>query len=502
MNTREVLINTILLQYRESERGVLNNTIPEWVLTTIRDSEGSGAVLSADPIKELKEIIRWTTDREQSEKIDKRELLSKVKLAVPEETVILEVLDDNMFEVDDPIEITTECVRITKKLAEYKKQVETIEVIKSASKDVMFSDKNPRHLAVELIDKLNGLVSGGDLEVEGHVATVSVSNVTALADAIRQGIEASSVDGALTTGWQGMNRMCGRPNGFRRGDFICFGALQHNYKSGTLLKLAKHFARYNKPYMIDANLKPLIVHISLENNVGDNTIQLFRDLRADEFPDEEVLVEDINPEEAATYVKERMEEMGYHFEMHREEPGAFNIQSFRTLLDNYRSNGYEIHAVVLDYMNLMGKHGCIGGNDATLIRDLFRQARSYTNPKMITLVTAHQLSGEAKFLIRQGIPNFVEEVAGKSYWDSCKSIDQELDLEVIQHIEKRGDKKYLAFAQGKFRSTDIVPEVDKYYAQLFHPVGAIRDDIDGEAEFIRKIPSATDSLDDTDDWWK
>lgn len=502
MNTRELLITTIALQYREKEKGINNPLLPQWVLDTIGDTAAAmGADRVRDTVKELKIIIKGLIDLTEDTPLHKKELMNKVKLAVAGEEYIVEVLDDVLVELTEPQEINKETVRLRKQINEYRRQVDTIAAIKKAGTDIEFRKADARGVAVELLDKLNTMVNAAGVAVDGMVQSMSLKDKGKLADVIKKGKETSSSSGIMRTGWRGLNRMTGEQDGIRRGDLVCFGALQHNFKSGTLLTVAKQIALYNDPFMIDPTKKPLIIHISLENNVEDNVLLLYRSLIENETG-KAVSTQSINVEDAAEYIEKRMSESGYHIEMLRVEPGAFGIRSFIDTLENFRADGYEIHLVAVDYMNLMGKQGCHGGNDATMIRDLFRKARAYCNPKLITILTAHQLSPEAKYLLRQGCSNFVQEIAGKGYWDSCKSIDQEFDLEVIQHIEIIDGVSYLTFARGKHRKSDITPIAAHYYVQPFHAVGSLLDDINlPEKEWLHKLPSGGGGLDEGDISW-
>lgn len=490
MNKRELLINTIVLQYRDIERGNRNNGIAEWVLENIAESEVvMGASAVKDTVKELKDVVRYLCDIDKETPVDRKALINKLKLATQGEEYILEIIEGDLVELSDPQEINKESVRLRKLLSEYRRQVETIEVIQQTAKDIHFKpDVNARQLAIDLLDKLHPLVDGTTYEVEGLIQEMDLDDTKALSDTIEKGKETSSTDGIIKTGWKGLNRMCGEEGGLRRGDLVCIGALQHNFKSGKLLGIAKHTALYNKPFMINPDAKPLIVHISLENNVEDNTLLLYRSLKENETG-VAVQTQAINIEEAAAYIKERMSVNGYHFKMLRAEPGTFGVRNLIDTLSNFITEGYELHVVVIDYLNLFGKQGCYGGNDSAMIRDLFRKVRAFCNPRLITCVTAHQLSPEAKLLLREGGSNFTQTVAGKGYWDSCRSIDQELDLEIIIHIEKLNGFSYLDVARGKHRKSTITPEAALHYCQQFHEIGSLLDDINlPTREWLPNLP--------------
>lgn len=126
------------------------------------------------------------------------------------------------------------------------------------------------------------------------------------------------------------------------------------------------------------------------------------------------------------------------------------------------------------------------------------------NRRKIAVITPHQISSEAKNLIRMGVDNFVAEIAGKAYWDSCRTLEQEVDGSILINIEKRGERSYLAVQRGKHRkSGPMTPIRDMYTVFPFFDVGAIRDDIHGE-DLSMKKPGADqsgNSASDTGGWF-
>jgi hypothetical protein len=107
----------------------------------------------------------------------------------------------------------------------------------------------------------------------------------------------------------------------------------------------------------------------------------------------------------------------------------------------------------------------------------------------ILFMTPHQLSTEAKGLLRSGVApeDFVKEIANKGYWDSCKTIDQEVDLEIYFHKVVRDGVSYLTVQRGKHRKPTITPEQYMYFVLQFYPVGGLRDDVLGENTALRRV---------------
>lgn len=82
-------------------------------------------------------------------------------------------------------------------------------------------------------------------------------------------------------------------------------------------------------------------------------------------------------------------------------------------------------------------------------------------------------------LVRQGVNSFVQEIANKGYYDGCRTIDQEVDIEISIHIEKIPNKgSFLTCQRGKHRTVIRQTPMEHLYTVLpFNDVGGIRDDI-------------------------
>jgi hypothetical protein len=107
--------------------------------------------------------------------------------------------------------------------------------------------------------------------------------------------------------------------------------------------------------------------------------------------------------------------------------------------------------------------------------------------KKIIMITPHQLSTEAKQMIRDGRQDFVKEIAEKGYWDKCRTIDNEVDIELYIHIEKLNKASYLTIQRGKHRLPTIIPDELKYIVLPFNDVGGILDDINKADTSAKKV---------------
>lgn len=267
---------------------------------------------------------------------------------------------------------------------------------------------------------------------------INFSDASSVQDAMDRAVEENAGEGMLLSGYRGVNRMLGGDSYYRRGDFVVVGALQHNFKSGWINSHFRDFATLNKPYMECPSKKPLLLGISTENSLKDNILWMYAHLKAEETG-EKADTRNTSTAEASDYVIKRLSVTGYEIRWLRVDPSDYTYRHFIDLVLQLEADGYEIHAVLFDYLNMISKKGCNTGPMGTEIRDLFHRIRNFTNPRGILFMTPHQLSSDAKSLLRGGVApeDFVKEIANKGYWDSCRVIDQEVDLEIYIHLVKR-----------------------------------------------------------------
>lgn len=115
-------------------------------------------------------------------------------------------------------------------------------------------------------------------------------------------------------------------------------------------------------------------------------------------------------------------------------------------------------------------------------------------------MSPHQLGSDALQLQRENTEDFVQVVANKGYYDGCRRLGQEPDLELFHHIIRRKGKAYFAIQRGKHRNT-LTPEEDQYVIIPMSPVGTMPWDIDKEEDYcIRVIPGNNIGSDGDDAW--
>lgn len=179
---------------------------------------------------------------------------------------------------------------------------------------------------------------------------------------------------------------------------------------------------------------------------------------------------------------------GYEIFMVEVDPSQWTYLDLQNYILGLEAQGYEIHCCMVDYLGVLPTTGCMqGGPTGSDKRDLLRRMRNFFRARRTTFITPWQLSTEAKMLIRNGLEDtFVQEIANKGYYDSCRTIDQEVDLELYFHIVKADGRSFLTVQRGKHRVVNQTPERYKYCVLPFHDVGDVRDDINGPDSALKK----------------
>lgn len=383
---------------------------------------------------------------------------------------------------------------ITSKL----KEMSFLKELKAYASKTIFSDslgeisvhKAASELAL-LAEKYTS-TTGNDTEViPGVVGCADFNDETKIAILIEETRQMITSDAGIRSGWQAYNRMLGVAQKHRLGDQWVLGALQYNFKSGLCLNLARHAVVYNKPVIRKENKQPAVIHISTENHLNDNIMLLYRQAMGNHYK-KDVDITTLDVTEVAKWVSEYTSQNGFKLLMYRVNPSSFGYRQLYELLDNLDKAGYDVQALFLDYLNMLSKEGCIHGHSGIEVRDLFRRVRNRCSEKGILFWTPHQISKEATQLLRNGTENFLEQIANRSYWDSCKAIDQEVDGEIYINKEVIGGRAYLMFRRGKHRNgIGVTPEKDLAFIMPFNAIGDIHDDIEGEDISLAKIPRSS-----------
>lgn len=303
--------------------------------------------------------------------------------------------------------------------------------------------------------KVKGVISEIDLSDED-----SFSQITSK---IENNNKAST---RMRCGWNELNEMLG--GGFRKGETVLLSALQHNFKSGTLRSLFCQLVQYNKPTLINKNKKPLALFISFEDDADIICDFIYKYLK---YSLEHEAVKEYDVKGMRNYIESKLQANGFNIKIIRAKADAWTYQSIIDKVNEYERDGYETQILITDYLSKLPLTGVNNtGPAGTGVRDMLTRMRDFCCEKEILYINAHQLSTEAKQLLRNGIPpeELVQEIANKGYYEGCKQLDQVVDLELHQHIARFGKENYkLTVQRGKRRLAEHLDESKRYFTLQF-----------------------------------
>lgn len=505
---KQLLVSCVSLLCMEHRNGVATSPSTELIKNVVMTLPLGDGTIDLDHGRqtylELKKFTLLLNNLQPDEFPSESEVLQQLQVVCREETYLYEAVANLLFE---PVGNINELIRkihsYRRNLQSYLNDKQIQDILKEYHHKLAFKPGSVTDvvgLVTEMGSKLDPLVSAKAKQRHpAMMGSMDFSDTESVVENMASVKQTLSTDGAFRTGWKSVNRMLGKVGAIKRGEFGIIGGLQHNFKSGFMLSLFVHFCLFNRPFLRDKARKPLIVFITFENEIPDNLLWIYKYLKENETG-QPVIDSEIDINEAADYVAARLRETGFEIKMERFDPTDFTASGFTAFLDGLMAEGYEVQMLIIDYLNMLSKSGLdakVAGDD---IRLLFRKVRNYTAPRGIACLTPHQLSTDALQMTRDGTSDLVKAIANKGYYDGCRRLGQEPDLEVSIHIVRVNGKAFLTMARGKHRNT-VTPEKDQYVCLPFKDVGTIPWDIDGDEDISVRQPGANSMFDDNEDMW-
>ena len=491
MDNKLLLVKGITLLYRESTlpsktensadlvRTILESvTLPELNISINKDR---------DILYALKQTALEMCENPLEHEYEVGELLQRLKMNTGDDESLYETLVQGIEPEMSESSIKRAVVNIRKSLQNHFREEKMGEILTAAATKFKYHRdkiKNIHTFVSEVCAQLEPFQIAAVSKDPAIVADVDIGDENSTEEVLQVIKSNSSGASVLKTGLQELNKLL--QGGFRRGESWVFGALQHNFKTGFSLTIFKQIALYNKPVMVDLKKKPLLLRISFEDEIDRNIQWLYQSLYENETG-KKCITGQLSSKEMAAYIKEKLQVNGYHVRMMRVDPTQWTYMHICNYITQLESEGYEVHLLMLDYLAMVPTTGCSVGPMGSDVRDMYRRIRNFCSPRKITMITPHQLSTEAKQLIRDGRGNFVQEIANKGYYDKCKTIDQEVDGELYFHIEKLNKKSWLTIQRGKHRIPTLIEDDQKFMVYPFHEVGTILDDINGSNTACKKV---------------
>lgn len=471
-NKLDVLVRCAILLYRET------------LVEGINDSKALVKTLLLQMGKERKllmqgEAYNITTEvksfletlLQQEEPIDKDHLIMSFTSIFKDNPKMLELTLKEINREFAPDGAKKSILRLQQYLTGIYKQQEIAEVISKAAYRLKIGDVGDSigeftNRLIANLEVLSTDLTSKQID-KAIVDEIDIDQEEDLSKAISKAKKNTTGDGRLKTGWRDYNKMLN--GGFRLGETVLISALQHNYKSGMLRSLFAQLCMYNKPIIVDKNKVPLNVFISFEDD-SDIAVEFFYKYlyysENNELPD----MSQVSESEISSYIKNKLRSTGYAVKLLRVNPSEWDYKKLINKLVDYESKGYKIQVLVTDYLSKLPTTYCDTSLAGSAFRNMLTVMRDFTSANNILFINAHQLSTEAKMLVRNhiGDQEFVKEIAGKGYYEGSKQLDHIADVEVHQHIANVGeDESVLTIQRGKRRYAEIVSKKDKYFVLPF-----------------------------------
>lgn len=469
---------------------------------------GSNEAIILDSLRRI--LFGMVEDPKDTEYV-KAEIIANVRMACIDEPNITKFFEESLSPEYTQSELRKMCVTIQRSLIRWMRDLK----IKKIHEEHYYKIVNGQatsvdmvNLARETIEKLEPYVVDTTVEDPSIVAELCTTDKEGFRKALGNVKQQETGESVIMSGWHGINRML--RNKIKRGDSIVVSALQHNFKTGFTFGLFRQFIKYNKPVMIDETKKPLAVWITFEDAIENNLRLYYATCRCNDergyIPADEIA--NLSVDEMSDFIVDNLSTNGYTTKLLRVDPSDWDFRKLFAKLETYQAEGYEIHFLGIDYLYLLPTTGCVQGPAGVDVRDLFRRLRNYTNPRKILFFTPHQMSTDAKQLIRDGKTeaNLVKDVANRGYYAGSKQIDQEVDIELYIHKVEFNGQWYLTIQRGKHRGIIGATKAEDLYCVLpFMPSkdgmydAGILDDLEYEDSSRRKVGANT--LDGGDAYW-
>lgn len=484
MNKIDILLKLITLIYRESTVNILdeNNGLIKSVLSTMREKKvytGGDNVI----VDELLKIIQYMMDNK--DKIDKDSLKLELSTIFKEFPNYIKIIEDNLNAEYSTSSTRKSIANLINSLTSYYTDYEIKEIVKRLSFSVHTGNTGDLNLKAYVngyLKQLEPLVNASSSKDNSIVGEVDFTSEVKTTKVMTNAKSILSSGKKYVTGWKDLNKMTA--GGFRKGEMIMINALPHNYKSGLAQSLFVQIPMHNDAikFQTDPEKIPVIMYISLEDDVEIATTFIYKYLYYNEhntLPD----LDNVTPEEISKYVSQKLTARGWTPIMLRINPSDWSYSKLFSLLLKYKANGYEVLMVILDYLSKMPTTGCTAGAPGSDYLDLYDRVRQYMSANGITFITPHQLSTEAKQLIRNGVPSteFVKELPGKGYTEFSKRLEQVVDMDLFIHKASIGRNFFLTIQRGRHRTPNKASEEDSYamlpFVKINRQEAPIREDI-------------------------
>lgn len=504
MDHKLLLAKCVTLLYKESQlKDTLNNSraLVEEAIKEIQPRDiNLGLNMDKDVVRALKDTVIDMLATPHDQGADKAGLLQRIRIDVGDNDKLYQAVEKGLVEITDVDELTKSIKNTRRPLEQYLKDLKVSKALTQASSTWNYNRdkiKDANEFLTQLWSQLEPLSSLKTKDDPAIIDEIRLGDTDAVNKVVSK-IHVSAVESRIyKTGWQGLNRML--QGGFRPGEMWVPAALPHKYKTGFTQSVFNQIALYNKPMLNNPGKKSAGVCIAFEDTSDERFQFIFKQLMSTER-NELVDVTHYKIEEIQGIIVEKLSINGFEMFFYRVDPTRWTYYDLFNLITTIELKGYDIEFCLIDRLEMLPTTGCIqSGPMGSAMLDLYTRVRIFFNTKGIFHITPHQLSTEAKQLIRGTVTDakFVQALVGRGYYQGAKGLDQIPDGILLNHIFKHGEEWYLAIQRDRHRLSSIVEEKFKHMYLKFPAGMPIPDDLHSDDSTLYKLPAYRGNADES-----
>lgn len=508
MNDLLVLVKILSALY-QAKKLKDNNLITELVETLEELPKPNADVFSQD--KETRDAIRttiqWLLKQPNDESVIKSLLMQRVELFCKNDDSLRKTIEAGLEDCADD-EMTRKLVY--KHVTEVRMNGENEAFqkrFKAGVRDAYFKELHEMKKEdwANLSDLIQERIAMSYDERQSEIVhTVTSETPESFMGIIEMAKKENSKEGILRLGLQAINQAFEPDGGMRRSKMYLINALTNRGKSLTMAHFLASIGLYNKPLLRNKAKIPTLLMESSEDTMDLIIMRMYKlALTVKGMYDK-----DFQTSEAVDIVQticDCFKENGWFLIINQIEANKDSMQSMFDRVRNLEMKGHEIIWYGYDYLGLVPIDKIPGESKSDKLQILFRRVRSFMIARGICFVTPHQLSPEAKKMLKETDDEsevyFSREVAGKSMTETSTKITNEVDIELTIHVAKTNTKNYFTGCVGKSRGEGCEP-TKRFFIYDIDPVFGLKHDINTKPGFRRslqqKITDTGDLVNDFD----
>ena len=283
MDNKLLLVKSITLLYRENLLEKITENSSDLIRTVLEDIKLNeikvGLNTEQETLGKLKATLLEMCNNSLDHKYEKSDLLQRLRLDTTNDPNLYDTLCQGIEPELQEASIKKSIINIRLSIHNHFREQKISELLRKANYEFSHQKekiKDTKEWLSNLIGQLEPFQIDQKTKDPAVVSEIDLTDNDSTAKVFEQIQDNRKGTGILKTGWKGINRML--QGGFSRGDTVVVGALQHKFKTGFTLTLFKQIALYNKPYTINPEKKPLLVRISVEDDITTNLKFLYKSL--------------------------------------------------------------------------------------------------------------------------------------------------------------------------------------------------------------------------------